>query len=502
MKFRTAIVLVNLASSVAVATGVLVVLLLQTERVSRGLETPLAALSETHAVAAEQVAVGREMQQAVAQARQELRTTAVWAALAAGLGIVLGGLASLWVARWVTMPIRALIDAFRHVSHGDGDLTRQLPMRKVNCSSVKKCGKTSCPEYRKAASCWDTVGSNAIGEIHCPSILSGKLKTCHECSVMQSAIRNEADEIAAWFNTFMGRMTQLLRKITKSSETLVTMAGKLTKTASGLSEGASQTSDQSAAAASAAEEMATNMSQMATASEQMTVNVETVAEATGQMTTSVGEIAQNAERASTVANEAAQLASSSNATVEDLGSAADEIGKVIDVIQDIAEQTNLLALNATIEAARAGDAGKGFAVVATEVKELARQTATATEEIRNRILGIQTSSGKAVESLRDIGDVIRKVNDVSTMIASAVEEQNATTREIANRIAQSSGAAKTVSNGMAQSASASQEITRNIAGVDAAAKRTTSGAAHVMDAGEELSQMAHELKKLLASYRV
>jgi methyl-accepting chemotaxis protein len=203
-----------------------------------------------------------------------------------------------------------------------------------------------------------------------------------------------------------------------------------------------------------------------------------------------------------VAGNAATMAQSSNETIGQLGNAADEIGKVIQVIQDIAEQTNLLALNATIEAARAGDAGKGFAVVATEVKALAKQTAEATEDIRGKIEGIQSSTSLAVKSIGSISEVIQQVNEISRTIASAVEEQSVTTREIAQNVAQTSSAAETVSVGVTQSAMASKEITQNIAGVDQAAKQTAQGAAQTQTAGVELSKLAEELQSLVGQFQV
>ncbi|HYW78895.1 MAG TPA: methyl-accepting chemotaxis protein, partial [Thermoguttaceae bacterium] len=189
-------------------------------------------------------------------------------------------------------------------------------------------------------------------------------------------------------------------------------------------------------------------------------------------------------------------------SIGQLGTAADEIGKVIETIQDIAEQTNLLALNATIEAARAGDAGKGFAVVASEVKELAKQTADATEDIRVRIEGIQSSTGEAVVSIGQISDVIHQVNDVSKTIASAVEEQSITTREIAQNVTQTSDAATSVSAGVAQSASASQEITQNIAGVDQGARQTAQGASKTQNASQELAGLAEQLQTLVGQFKV
>ena len=220
------------------------------------------------------------------------------------------------------------------------------------------------------------------------------------------------------------------------------------------------------------------------------------------MTASITEIAKNAEHASTVAGNAAQLVEVSNTNIGQLGQAANEIGNVIETIHDIAEQTNLLALNATIEAARAGDAGKGFAVVATEVKELAKQTADATEDIRRRIEGIQSSTGEAVDSIGQISKVIQQVNDVSSTIASAVEEQSITTKEIAQNVTQTSDASQTVSIGVAESASATQEITRNIAQVDRAARETALGASRTQTAGTELSKLSEELQTLVGKFRV
>jgi methyl-accepting chemotaxis protein len=164
--------------------------------------------------------------------------------------------------------------------------------------------------------------------------------------------------------------------------------------------------------------------------------------------------------------------------------------------------TDLLALNATIEAARAGDAGKGFAVVATEVKELARQTAAATEDIRKRIEGIQATTGKAVRSIDQVGEVIRRVNDVSRTIASAVEEQSITTKEIAKNVAQTSSAVDVVARGVVESAAASQEISRNVVGVDEAAKQSLSGAAQTMEAGATLASLSDQLQSLVGQFKV
>lgn len=197
-----------------------------------------------------------------------------------------------------------------------------------------------------------------------------------------------------------------------------------------------------------------------------------------------------------------ELAEVSNAKVGDLGTAADEIGKVIEVIQDIAEQTNLLALNATIEAARADEAGRGFAVVATEVKELAKQTASATDNIRRRIEAIQSSTDEAVDSIRSISDIISDVNEVARTIASAVEEQSITTKQIAGNVSQTASAAEVVSRSVSESATASREITESISRVDQGLNRTASGASQTKSAGEGLQQLATEMQELVGLFRL
>ena len=236
-----------------------------------------------------------------------------------------------------------------------------------------------------------------------------------------------------------------------------------------------------------AEETAAQANIVSAASEQISGNVASVASAAEQMQASIREIAKNANESARVAKHAVSVAQSTNETVKKLGESSQEIGNVIKVITSIAQQTNLLALNATIEAARAGEAGKGFAVVANEVKELAKQTAKATEEIGQKIQAIQADTHGAVKAIEEIGAIINQINDVANSIASAVEEQTVTTNEIGRSVQEAS-------KGVG-------EIARNIAGVAVAAKSTSQGAADTQKAAQELSRMAARLESVVAQFR-
>lgn len=236
----------------------------------------------------------------------------------------------------------------------------------------------------------------------------------------------------------------------------------------------------------AADETSKQAGVASTASEQVSSNVSTVAAATEEMGASIRDIARNTSTAAEIAAKAVNMAETTNATVGKLGESSAEIGQIIKVITSIAQQTNLLALNATIEAARAGEAGKGFAVVANEVKELAKETARATEDIGLKIDAIQASTSAAVEAIAAITGTINQISDIQSTIASAVEEQAATTADIARNVTDTS--------------LGSAEIARNISAVAAAADQTSGGVGETKNAAEQLSRMAGDLDSLLARF--
>jgi methyl-accepting chemotaxis protein len=360
------------------------------------------------------------------------------------VALVVFGLVNLYVRCHITRPLRRTVNLLEDIAQGHGDLTQRL--------------------------------------------------NAHH--------RDELGELAGWFNIFIGKLQTIVQEVAGNAVTLAGASTELSATAVNLANGAEATTRLSSSVAGAAETMATNVADVSSASDRMSAHVTTVASATEQMTSSISEIASNAEQASTVAEDASRIARASNQTIVELGESADAIGKVIEVIEKIAEQTNLLALNATIEAARAGDSGKGFAVVATEVKELAQQTAGATEDIRHRIEGIQRSSNDAVHSIGSIAEVVERVNDVSRTIASAVEEQSIATREIACNISETASAATAVSEGATQAAGAAQGIARDVVGVDDAAIQTAAGASETQTAGSEISTMAEKLSELMGQFQV
>ncbi|GAA4431692.1 methyl-accepting chemotaxis protein [Bremerella cremea] len=181
---------------------------------------------------------------------------------------------------------------------------------------------------------------------------------------------------------------------------------------------------------------------------------------------------------------------------------ASEIGGVVELIQDIAEQTNLLALNATIEAARAGESGKGFAVVAEEVKELARQTAKATEDIERRVLGIQDASGESLSSIDAIREVVMKMNHISQEVAAAIEEQSATTQEIAGSVAQTNSAVRMVTQSVSESATAGEKIARSVTSVDKSAYEVSQGAGQTKNCSGVLSGISSDLQTLVAQFQI
>jgi methyl-accepting chemotaxis protein/putative methionine-R-sulfoxide reductase with GAF domain len=286
--------------------------------------------------------------------------------------------------------------------------------------------------------------------------------------------KDPMSEIADGLNNFLATLRSSLSQILESSRSLAMASREMSDVSSSMSGNAQETEQQAALVSSASEEVSTNVRVVAASSEEMLA--------------SIREISRSANESAGIARTAVDAAQQTNTTITQLGESGKQIGQVIKVITSIAQQTNLLALNATIEAARAGEAGKGFAVVANEVKELAKQTAKATEEISGKIEMIQGDTQNAVTEIGRITQIITQINDISSTIASAVEEQTATTNEIGRNVA--------------EAARGTQEISRSIGNVANAAQQTSSGAGQTQTASSNLSQMAAALEQLVTQFRL
>ncbi len=314
--------------------------------------------------------------------------------------------------------------------------------------------------------------------------------------------KDEIGIMAGALNTMVGQLNTMIRDIIGGVNSLTSSSNDLAAVSRQLSANARETSDKAATVAAATEEMSTNMQSVSAAMEQSTSNVNMVASSTEEMTATVGEIAQSAEKARAITDGAVQQSRQTSEKMAALGESARKIGRVTETITEISEQTNLLALNATIEAARAGDAGKGFAVVANEIKELARQTAEATVDIKNQIGEMQATTATTVEDIERISEIITEINAVINGIATAVEEQSAASNEIANNISQASQGIAEVNENVAQSTVVIADITRDIAGINQQSTQVGDGSGQVQQSAQGLAELAVQLELLVKKFKV
>ena len=375
---------------------------------------------------------------AVAHIDETQRTVTIVAVVALLVGIVAAYLIGIGISR----PITAMTAAMGRLANDEVDVDIPAADRRDEIGAMAKAVqvfKESAQEVRRLNA--ERAESERRAEAE-----------------KKAAMNNLADE-------FEAAVGGIVKQVSSAATELQASAGAMSATAD-------QTTRQTTA--------------VAAASEQASANVETVASAAEELSSSIAEIGRQVAQSSTIATGAVRQAKDTNAKVQGLAEAAGKIGEVVNLITDIAEQTNLLALNATIEAARAGDAGKGFAVVASEVKNLANQTAKATEEIAAQIGGVQASTSEAVTAIEAITKTIEEVDAIAATIAAAVEEQAAATQEIARNVEQASAG--------------THEVSSNMAGVNQAASDTASAANQISSASSELSHEAENLRSLVESF--
>ncbi len=313
---------------------------------------------------------------------------------------------------------------------------------------------------------------------------------------------DEVGELARWFNTFIEKIQLIITDVTQNADRLTSSSRELAAIAHTLSDSAGQTCAKTMTVSSASEEMSSTITSVAGIMEQTAGNLNIVAAGAEEMTATIREIAQTTEKGRQIAEEAVGQTTHATGQIEELGTAAQQIGRVVETITEISEQVNLLALNATIEAARAGEAGKGFAVVANEIKELAKQTAGASGEIKQQIEGIQATTQGSIAEINSIAAVVSEVNSLVSTIAAAVEEQSATTQEIAGNVARASEGVDEVNNTIGETSHAATSITADIAEVTQTAEEMSGASSKVNSSSRELSELAEELNRMVKHFKL
>lgn len=358
-------------------------------------------------------------------------------------GIAMGLLLSFIIARSILFAVNNAVDGLKDIAEGEGDLTKLL----------------------------DSESNDELGEL------------------------------SRWFNTFLYKLSGIIKKVAQKTKSLETSAENLSKVSQKMAKSTTTASEKSGYVASAAEEMNTNTSSIAAAMEQASTNINMVAASTEELTYTIDEIAKNSEQATRITSDAVEIAENTTKNMKALGEAALSINSVTEAITDISDQTNLLALNATIEAARAGEAGKGFAVVANEIKELAKQTAEATLEIKNRVQGIQGSTSETVGGIKKITGVITEVNDIVSTIAAAIEEQSATLKEVSGNISQASMGIQEVNENLNKGAEVTSKITADIMDVSHNVGEMNENSNTVNNSSKELTDLAAELNNVVGLFK-
>ncbi len=311
---------------------------------------------------------------------------------------------------------------------------------------------------------------------------------------------DEIGLIARAFDAMVKELHTMLIDIRRDTGKLDEASGSLSGTSGAMLTSAEDVMGRSASVAAAADQMSANMNSVAAAAEEAATNVGVVATAAEEMLSSIQEVSHNTAEASTITQSAVDESKSASLRVHELGAAAMAIGKVTETINEISDQTNLLALNATIEAARAGDAGKGFAVVASEIKNLAHQTSDATDEIKESVADIQTTTQATIEQIGQISTIIDKVNILVSGISAAVDQQSGTTTEIARNVLEAAQGLEEVTRNVSESSLVAGEVARDISDVNRAAEGLNNNSTQVDGNAGELRTLSAELKALVGHF--
>jgi len=361
-----------------------------------------------------------------------------------GTAIIIGALFSVILIKLIIKPINRLTFNLKDIAEGEGDLTIRLP----------------------------------------------------------ESNKDEIGELSKWFNIFLEKLTKMIRDIILNSVSLKESSLNMSELSNSMNVTTEDMSVKSENVAAAAEEMSLNIRNVSSVMNESSNTINIIAAATEEMTSTIDEIAHNSHEAQTITSEAVKIADNTTEKVGRLGQTAQDIGKITEVINEISEQTNLLALNATIEAARAGDAGKGFAVVAHEIKELATQTAEATNKIRGQINSIRDYTDDTVSSMGDIHKIITDIDGTVSTIAAAVEEQSVTSRETTKNISQISASVMEINDSISQSSQVAEGIARDISDVSLAGNHISGGSKRVNENSCDLENLSQGLNSLVEQFKI
>ncbi|MGC9196361.1 MAG: methyl-accepting chemotaxis protein [Syntrophobacteraceae bacterium] len=349
---------------------------------------------------------------------------------------------------------------------------------------------------------WLAISSSIVNPVHKGVSFAKAMAEGDMTQNLDVLQKDEVGELANALNEMREHMHDMVVDINSGVQLLASSSTELSAISGQMASGTKDISERARTVAAAAEESSINTNSVADSMEQATSNLTSVAGATEQLSATIGEIASNSEKARAISGDATSQARAITNMMKELGRGAQEIGQVTETITSISAQTNLLALNATIEAARAGAAGKGFAVVANEIKELAQQTAAATEDIKGKIASIQASTGSAVDDIEQIAQVINEVSEIVSSIAVAIEEQAVVTKDVASNIAEASSSVKESNERISQTATVSQAIASDIATVNETITQISSDGQNVQASALELSRLSEQLNALVGRFRV